>query len=205
LFNRPPSPKRSMSWSLLSAINKRRSEREVSIEALLDELGDRSFGWSILIFSLVNMLPLPWGATLITGIPLLIITGQMALGFEHVRLPRWVTKRQISRASFRKVLLRLKRPVFKPIEKLICERHTWLFTGDRERIIGIIIFCISVALFIPLPLSGWFPAISIFITAFGLIERDGLITMLGLGLGIMSIIVTIAVIISIALGFQAII
>lgn len=37
---------------------------------LLNELGERSFGWAIVLFSLVTLLPLPPGSSVVTAIPL---------------------------------------------------------------------------------------------------------------------------------------
>ena len=54
---------------------------------LLSALGEASFGWAIVVFSLVTLLPLPPGATLITAVPLLVTTAQMMLGYQYVRLP----------------------------------------------------------------------------------------------------------------------
>jgi hypothetical protein len=63
---------------------ERQGASEVSIAALVDKLGDRSFGWTLLLFAIINVLPWPPGATLITGIPLVLITGQMAFGNHAV-------------------------------------------------------------------------------------------------------------------------
>jgi hypothetical protein len=191
-----------MSRSLLQAVNRRRDAHDMSIEAILAELGDRSFGWAILLFATVNMLPMPIGSTTITAIPLLLLTGQMALGFHHVQLPGFVTRRRVSRSGFRKLVFFLK-PVMRPIERVVRPRHVWLFRKDRERLIAMLLLCVSVALFLPIPLSGWIPAIAILVTAFGLVERDGIVTLIGLAVGAVSIVITAAVVVSLASGAKA--
>ncbi|MGE0231219.1 MAG: exopolysaccharide biosynthesis protein [Flavobacteriaceae bacterium] len=188
-----------MSLWLLQAANRDRRAQTVSIEALLKDLGDRSFGWTLLLFALVNLLPLPLGSTLVTGIPLLLVSAQMVLGLHHVWLPRFVTRQRISRSGLRHGIIRLK-PIMRRIERIIHPRRQWVF--DQEKLLGAAIFCIAFALFLPLPLSGWLPALSLLVVAFGIVERDGTVTLIGLGIGLVAILVTAAVIVSLMLGFE---
>ena len=63
---------------------------------LVDTLGERSFGWCLVIFSLINLLPVPVGTNMITSIPVIAVTAQMALGYDRVRLPGFITRRQMA-------------------------------------------------------------------------------------------------------------
>ena len=191
-----------MSRSLLRAINGRRDTGTVTIGTFLANLGDRSFGWSLVLFSIVNLLPMPYGSTLITALPLILLTVQMALGFRHVHLPGLVNRRPVSRAGLRRAVIRL-RPLTRPIERVIRPRHEWLFQPNFERLMGLLLLVVSVALFLPLPLSGWIPAFALFVSGFGFVERDGLVTMIGLVMGIVAILVTIIVALSLAAGAAA--
>jgi hypothetical protein len=89
-------------------------------------------------------------------------------------------------------VLRLQ-PVIRPIEKIVRTRHVWLFRPKNERIIGFLLLAVSLALFVPIPLSGFIPATALFITAFGLVERDGLVTLAGVVFGVISILITLVV------------
>ncbi|MCB1475692.1 MAG: exopolysaccharide biosynthesis protein [Rhodobiaceae bacterium] len=191
--------RRSMSLWLLQAANRDRRAQTIEIETLLRELGERSFGWSLLLFALVNLLPLPLGSTLLTGIPLLIVSVQMVLQFDHVRLPGFITRRQLSRTALRQGIIRLQ-PLMRRIERIIHPRQDWVFA--YERLLGVALFLIAFALFLPLPLSGWLPALSMLIVSFGIVERDGTVTLIGLGLGLVSILVTVAVLVSLLLGIE---
>ena len=202
LAHPPTLRRRTMSWALLRAINGRHDGGCVSIGGFLAELGDRSFGWSILLFSIINLLPMPFGSTMITAIPVILITAQMALGFSHIRLPGFINRRPISRAGLRRVVIRL-RPMVRPIERIIRPRYVWLFQPNAERLMGLLLLAVAIALFLPLPLSGWIPAFALFVSAFGLVERDGLVTMIGLGFGVASIVITIVVAVSLAAGAAA--
>jgi hypothetical protein len=196
---RPKGP--SMSRLLLAAVFERQGASEVSIAALVDKLGDRSFGWTLLLFAIINVLPWPPGATLITGIPLVLITGQMAFGNHAVWVPDFIGRRMVSRATFSRAILRL-RPLFKLLEATTRRRGAWLFRPDTERLVGVALLIIAIVQFIPIPLSGWFPGFALLISSVGLIKRDGRTLGFGLILGVFSILLTAAVIAFAAAGFD---
>ena len=54
-------------------------------------------------------------------------------------------------------------------------------------------------------LSGWCPAISLFVFGVGLVERDGLVATIGLGLGAASVLLTATILISLVVGAEAMI
>ncbi len=173
-----------------------------SLGAILAELGDRSFGWSIIVFALVNLLPLPFGSNVVTALPLLLLTGQMVLGFSHVRLPGIIARRHIPRRGFQGVVLRF-RPLLRRIERIIRPRHVWLFAPRAERIVGVGLFLVSVALFLPIPFSGMISAFALLVAGIGLAERDGAVVFAGLAVGVVAIAVTLAAATTIVLGVQA--
>ncbi|MGR3792635.1 exopolysaccharide biosynthesis protein [Vannielia sp. SX4] len=166
---------------------------------LLASLGERSFGWSIIVFSLVTLLPLPPPTTLITALPLLLATAQMALGYPHIRLPSRIAEIRLDYLKLRRTLLRL-RPVTRRLERVLHPRASGLFRERYERSLGALMFVIAFALFVPLPLTGWFPAVSLFVVGVGLTERDGLVTGIGLVLGLLSVAVTVLVVAAAAEG-----
>jgi len=173
-----------------------------SLGAILAELGDRSFGWSIIVFALVNLLPLPFGSNVVTALPLLLLTGQMVLGFSHVRLPGIIARRHVPRRGFQGVVLRF-RPLLRRIERIIRPRHVWLFAPRAERIVGACLFLVSVALFLPIPFSGLISAFALLVAGIGLAERDGAVVFAGLAVGVVAIAVTLAAATTIVLGVQA--
>lgn len=190
-----------MTGTLMRAAHSGATDRHVSFGDLMSQLGQRSFGWSILLFALVNLLPLPLGANILTSIPLILLTAQMATGATHLRLPQFVTERPFDRRAFQRTVLRL-RPVFRPVERILQPRSLWLFEPEGERFVGVVMLAISLALFTPVPLSGWFPAISLLIASLGLIERDGAVVLIGLGLGLASIVLTLAVALAMLTGVE---
>ena len=191
-----------MSRSLLMALRRCGDASAVPLGEVLSDLGNRSFGWSILVFGLVNLIPMPIGSQMVTGLPLLLLTAQMVLGFSHVRLPAAINRRCVSRRRFQGVVLRLK-PVLRPLERIIRPRLGWIFQRRCERLVGVLLFLVAVALVLPIPLSGFISAFALFITGVGLAERDGAITLLGLVIGLAALGVTIAATVTIFIGVQA--
>lgn len=173
----------------------------LTVGSLLAALGDRSFGWALLVFSILTLLPLPPGSSLITALPLLLVSAQMMLGFPHVRLPAALARRPIAQEKLRRALLRL-RPLTRRLERLLRPRLEALFRPAYERALGAALFAIAFALFLPVPLTGWFPALSLFIFGVGMVERDGLVAALGLGLGALACVLTLALVLAFATGAQ---
>lgn len=192
-----------MSRKLLGAARRCGDDGAVPLGGLLADLGNRSFGWAILMFGLLNLTPLPMGSQMITALPLLLLTAQMVLGFSHVRLPAFINERCVSRPRFRRGLLRLQ-PLLRPLERVLRPRLVWIFQRKGERLIGLLLFLVAVALFLPIPISGFIAAFALFITGVGLAERDGLVTLLGLAVGIVALGISTAEAVTIVAGVKSV-
>lgn len=191
---------RRMSHRFIGMLKSRdAANRSETIGDLVEQLDDLSFGWCLLIFSLLNLLPLPLGANMITSLPLIVIAVQMTAGFRSVRLPRRLAARPLPRVGLRRGLARL-RPVFRYLEGLARPRHSFILSPAYRRPIGLAILTLAIALFLPIPLSGWGPALSILVISFGLVERDGGIVLGGLALGVLSLLVVVGVVFAITFG-----
>ncbi|WP_132952569.1 exopolysaccharide biosynthesis protein [Rhodovulum bhavnagarense] len=191
----------SLSMPILRQSRTHHAEGTLTLGNLLVGLGERSFGWAIVVFSLVTILPLPPGSSLITALPVLVTTGQMILGFPHVRLPGRLARIGIDHQKLRRTLVRL-RPVTRRLERNLEPRFQALFAPRHERLLGLFLFIIAFTLFLPIPFSGWFPAISLFVFGVGLIERDGIIAMLGLLAGALSVMLAVFIALSLAAGID---
>lgn len=176
----------------------------LTLGSLLTALGEASFGWAIVVFSLVTLLPLPPGLTLITALPLLVTTGQMLLGYTHMRLPRALARLPLDQNRLRRVVLGL-RPVTRRLERVLQPRFTLLFARRWQRPMGALLFLVAFALFLPVPFTGWFPALSLFTAGVGIVERDGVVTLAGIVLGGLSVVLTLAVVLSVLAGADALI
>ena len=186
----PPRPRR------LSEIFRDLGETagdSVSIGEVRDAMGDRSLAALLVIFSALNLLPLPPGATLIFGIPLILISAQMVMGFRTAWLPGVLLRKSIAGDRFRSATGRLV-PRLEYLERLIRPRY-WPFARDHaDRVIGVIAFVLAVAVFLPIPLGNWLPALATAMIGLAHSERDGLFFAAGVGVGILSLVVIAAVV-----------
>jgi len=196
--------RRTLSRRLVRAAGDRGQREVMTVQQLIDSLGDRSFGWCLLLFALINMMPMPPGGTMISGIPIVLITFQMARGLPQLWLPRWFTRREIGRRRFQKLVLRMA-PVMRPIERMVRPRYPAVFFPRNERMVGMLLFAVAVTHILPIPFSGYFPATALLIGGVGLVERDGLVVVLSVVLGLVAMAVTAAVGTLILLGATALV
>ena len=156
-------------------------------------LGDRSFAALLLVFAALNLLPLPPGTTLVLGPPLLLITAQMLLGYRSAWLPRFVLQKSMPASRFRQMSKRFL-PHLERLERVVRPRR-WPFSrGQAERVIGLIAFVLSVAVTVPIPFGNWLPALAVALVAIALSERDGVLLVAALGVGVLSFVVIFMVV-----------
>ncbi len=162
----------------------------VSIAQIRDALGDRGLAALLVLFAAINLLPLPPGSTLVLGLPLILISAQMVLGYTSAWLPRSVLDRTIAPERFRASAHRLV-PLLQRLERLVRPRN-WPFTGDRT--IGAIALLLSICVTLPIPLGNWLPAFAIALLGLALSERDGNFFAAGVAVGALSVVVVVGVV-----------
>ena len=172
----------------------RRTDRtgEMPVGDLIARLGDRSFGWALILFSLLNLLPVPFGSNLILAIPLIVVTAQMALGRQALWLPDRLASRRIGMRGFRKLVLRAG-PLLRPVDRLVQPRLMLMFSPVFERSLGVAFLVLSIAVFLPLPFAAYLPAIALLLAGIGIVERDGLVLIVSLALGAVAVAVSVAI------------
>lgn len=189
----------SLSMPILRTARAQHRAGILTLGNLLSALGEASFGWAIVVFSLLTLLPMPPGSSVITALPVLVTTAQMMLGFSYLRLPGRLARMPLNPDKLRRAVLRL-RPVTRRLERVLTPRYPMLFARRFAQPFGLMVFIIAFALFLPVPLSGWFPAVSLFIVGVGIVERDGLVTAVGLSFGAVSVLLTVLIMTSLAAG-----
>lgn len=185
----------------LAKVGTRRKPEGSSVGDILTSLGDRSFGWGFVLGGLINMLPLPPGSNMALGLPAVFVAVQMAWGRSTLWLPGFIRVRSIARAHWRGAALTVL-PIARPLSRITHVRMTWMFEGRSERLLGLLFVLTALNLILPLPLSGWVPAIAIFVVGLGLVEHDGLIVLLGCVIGVFSLFLSAAVASALFLGYN---
>lgn len=177
-------PSVSLSSLLLDFAEKFTNER-VRVRDITESLGQRSFGFILLIFALPNSLPIIGipGVSTITGLPMLFVAAQMALGHRRVYLPRWIADSSIATENFT-ALIRKTAPWLRRLEKLMKPRIGFLTQGNAERWLGAFCVLLAFLLALPIPFGNLLPALGILFIALGLIESDGVCVLVGLAIGV---------------------
>ena len=138
---------------------------------------------------------------MVLGLPILFIATQMMLGRQTLWLPDLVTKRFIARERWRAGALSAL-PIARPLSRITRVRYLRIFQGKAEKPLGFLLLVTGVVLCVPVPLTGWMPAISCFVTGLGLVEHDGAIVGLGIIIAIVALAIAIAMILAIYLGIS---
>ena len=169
-----------------------RSER-VSLADIADCLGPRSIGAWLLILALPMVLPVPApGISVLFGIPLMMISGQLALGGRRAWLPAFILRQSMARADYVALVARM-RPAVERFERLVRPRAAWLATDWTKIPIGLICLLLAAIITLPIPLGHVAPGTAICLLALGLMERDGVVIGIGFAAAALAlVIVTVA-------------
>jgi hypothetical protein len=172
--------------ALLHRLADEHPEERISPHDLAAALRNRAMGALLLIFALPNLLPLPPGTTFVTGIPLIYVSLQMALGHSSPWFPPFVAKRSLTKAQLRTILDKAL-PWERKVERLLRPRLTWLTDHRGVRVIGLVSLLLSVVLWLPIPLGNHAPAATMTVFGLALVYRDGLAAIAGGLLAIASV------------------
>jgi hypothetical protein len=152
----------------------------VSLGDIADLLGTRSIGVWLLILALPMVLPVPApGISVLFGIPLMIISVQLMLGYRRAWLPAMLARRSIARADYVMIIGRIL-PTVRRFERVVRPRLSWLASDWARMPVGLICFVLATIITLPIPLGHVAPGTAICLFALGLMQRDGLVVVLGI-------------------------
>ena len=151
---------------------------QVSISDILDALGDRGFAAMLVFFAALNLLPLPPGTSVVLGLPVLFVAGQMCLGASRAWMPAFIVRKSLSADQFRSLMARIV-PRLKRLERLIAPRYWPFWDGHGDTLIGVMALVLSIVVVLPIPLGNWLPAFAITLLGLALLERDGILFAIG--------------------------
>lgn len=150
---------------------------------VVERLDERAFGLLLLLLALPCTLPFVYILPQIVALPMLALAAQMAWGRQSPWLPRALEERRFSIPAFTSVIDRAAKYVGW-FEALARPRLTALTGRLGARVVGALLLIPAVSILTPLPSTNTVPGIGVAIAALGLIERDGLLVILGLLIGI---------------------
>jgi hypothetical protein len=157
----------------------------VTVGWLMAELGDRSFGLTLLVMAIVALMP---GASALVGVLIAWPSIQLILGHDEAVLPRLLARREISVDRLAR-LIAVVVPRLAWIERLIRPRLPSLFETTR-RMTGAAMLLLGLSLILPVPFTQVVPALVIMMLALAYLEEDGLALLLALFAAVCSLAMT---------------
>lgn len=163
--------------AILTEVAEYPAER-ITLGELAERFGAQALGALIFTFGVACFLPFPPGATTLFGAPLLLLAPQLIFHASAVWLPRRVRGRSVAVADLRSGLPKII-PWVKRLEAVSKPRLTFLVGRIGQRVVGLVVFTLALVLILPIPGGNFVPSIAVVALAFSLIQRDGLIALLG--------------------------
>lgn len=158
----------------------------LTLEWIVEQLRERSFGIVMLLIALVGLVP---GASSIVGILLALPAIQMIRAHQGPVLPRIIATRRLSMRRLARLIERTV-PVLRRLERVVRPRWATPFESTK-RVVGFVILLLCGTLLAPIPFSGVIPTLVIMLLALAFLEEDGVLLCIALVAAAMSIAITI--------------
>lgn len=178
----PQASPRNLTTLIARVQQAGRRREDVSLEAILDAVGRRSFAPFLLIAGLVTLAPLLGD---IPGVPTLmaclvvLVAAQLLLGREHIWLPRYLLRQRVSRERFVRVTDWMTRPA-RWVDRLLRARLVWLARPPAH--FPVALTCLLIGLAMPpmelVPFSANGAGLALTLFGLALLAEDGLMALL---------------------------
>ena len=169
-----------------------REKGGLSIGEALETMGRTSIAFTILVLAIPALTPSPGPFGMVFGTALALVSLQIVAGGRKVWLPAVIRNRQVSLTAL-DLVVRHAVPVIARVEKVVRAGRLKALTGPMVQVLlGIPVFLLAVVIALPIPFGNILPVFSLVVLAVALMERDGLVTLIGLLLTTVTIGVTAA-------------
>lgn len=156
---------------------------KATLGSVIDALDERAYGVMLLLLAIPCCLPFVYLLPQIVALPMLALAAQLALGRETPWLPRKLNEREVDLDNMRRTVARAAK-YGGWIERFTHARLRHLSDGIGARLVGGLLLIPCASILVPLPLTNTTPGIGVAIAALGLVERDGLMILAGLAIGL---------------------
>lgn len=168
---------------LLQRIEAAGTDQErVTLDAIMDEVGRRSFGPVLLLAGVITAMPIIGaipGVPSLLGIAVLVTTGQLLIGRKHFWMPRFLLERSLPRDKLSRGV-KAMRGTARGVDRLLGPRLKFLTDGPAVYVIAIT--CSAMALATPfmelVPFSGTVAGAAMALFGLALVAHDGLLALI---------------------------
>ena len=154
----------------------------VSLHWILERLHERAFGLFLLILALPCCIPFLYGIPQIVSLPLMFVSAQILIGRRVPWLPGKLGARSVSTEGLRGLSERAG-PWLRRIEAISRPRLSFLTKPPADRLVGAALVLFSASILVPLPGTNTVPGFAVVVVAMGLLQRDGLLVIVGSVIG----------------------
>ena len=168
---------------MLEELAEHAGDRQLSFALLVERLGDRTYGLLLIVLAALNVIPM---VSLLAGPVIATLGLQMALGIRRPWLPQRLLALELPAARTKQALIGIV-PMIRRLERYL--RPRWHFTEAPivDRSLGVVTLLLGLIVTIPAPFTNIPPSLIIMLLGLGLVERDGLVQIIGLGLATASL------------------
>ena len=151
------------------------AQKSLTLKDILNVTAERGFCLLIAFLALPFIFPIPPGLTGVAGVVILLLSGQMLLGFHRPWLPEQMARASFPTALAQHLLKHIKR-LTKILERVTRPRLMVLATHPYIwRLNGLVLAWLTVLLILPIPLTNPLPALGILLLTVAMLEADGLL------------------------------
>lgn len=154
----------------------------VSLDWIMGQLHERAFGLFLLVLALPCCIPFLYGIPQIVALPLMFVSAQILIGRHSPWLPEKLANRTVSAEGLQNLAQRAG-PWLRRIEAISRPRRTALTRAPLDRVVGLALVLFSASILVPLPGTNTVPGFAVVLVSMGLLQRDGILVILGMLLG----------------------
>lgn len=177
--------------SLLEAFVGTLDTERIALGTISDFMGRRSIGALLFILASPMALPIPApGISVLFGIPMMLIAGELLIGRRTAWLPARLASRSVARVELVGFIMKAL-PRLRVLERMIRPRVGWLAADWAMIPVGAVCLVLAIVIALPIPLGHMVPGSAICVMALGLMERDGLAIAFGLLLAAIGVTIVI--------------
>lgn len=160
---------------VLRYIDAAAGQEGMTVAEIVDRLDERAFGLLILILAIPCLVPGLPGAQII-AIPIALLALQVLIGRSEPWLPGWFMRARVKKSWITAIAVFADKRL-RWTERLAQPRLAFLASGLGEQAVAL--FMALAAVTVMLPITNTVPSAALTLMAVGLIQRDGLFTLLG--------------------------
>ena len=154
----------------------------VTLGWVMSRLHEQAFGLFLLILALPCCIPFLYGIPQVVALPLMFVSAQILIGRQAPWLPERLRAREVKTEGLSSLATRAE-PWLHRIEAISRPRLSALIRAPADRLVGLALVLFSASILVPLPSTNTVPGFAVVIVAMGLLQRDGILVILGSILG----------------------